>query len=130
MTQLVRYLMVGVANTLVGYAVIFFCMLGLGLSPALSNLLGFCVAVVCSFLLNRRFTFRSDGQMRRELPRFAASTLLAYLLNLATLLVCIDLLQVPPIWAQLVAGAVYTGSSFLISKFWVFKPATGSALPS
>lgn len=112
---------VGVVNTLVGYAVIYACMLGLGLSPLASNVAGYAVGLCCSFLLNRRLTFRSAGSARREALRFLLAFAVAYACNVAVLLASIDLLGIPPVWAQLVAGVAYTAVFFVLSKLYVFR---------
>lgn len=123
LAELLRFGAVGVINTLVGYAVIYACMLGLGISPLASNVAGYAVGLCCSFLLNRRLTFRSEGHATREALRFLLAFAIAYAVNLAVLLASIELLGVPPVWAQLVSGVAYTGVFFLLSKRYVFAAA-------
>jgi putative flippase GtrA len=125
--------MVGVINTLVGYAVIYTCMLALGMGAVASNVAGYAVGLCCSFVLNRRLTFRSDGSARAEVLRFIATFLVAYTINLLILLLCIERLGVPPVYAQVVAGVGYTAVFFVLSKWFVFRPRsrelTGHDLP-
>ena len=112
---------VGVINTLVGYAVIYACMLGLGMSPLSSNVAGYALGLCCSFLLNRRLTFRSQGRAHREALRFLLAFAVAYACNVAVLLASIELIGIDPVWAQLVAGVAYTGVFFVLSKLYVFR---------
>lgn len=118
--QAVRFAAVGVVNTAVGYAVIYLCMLGMGWSPIASNVAGYAVGLCCSFLLNRRLTFRSQGAAHREAMRFLLAFVVAYLVNLAVLIASIGQLSIDPVWAQLVAGVAYTGVFFVLSKLYVF----------
>lgn len=118
--QALRFAAVGVLNTLVGYAVIYLCMLGFGWTPVASNVAGYAVGLCCSFLLNRRLTFRSQGAAHRDALRFLVAFAIAYLLNLAVLLASIHLFAVPPVWAQLIAGVAYTSVFFVLSKLYVF----------
>ena len=58
--QFVRFLMVGVANTIVGLSVMYLLLHLAGLSYWTSTFLGNSVGAVVSFFLNRSFTFRSQ----------------------------------------------------------------------
>ncbi|MCK7593870.1 GtrA family protein [Pseudomarimonas salicorniae] len=118
-----RFGLVGVINTVVGYAVIYAAMLGLGWSAVASNVAGYAVGLCCSFLLNRRFTFASRARMLPEAMRFLFVFAVAWLLNLGVLLASMHWLAVPAVWAQLVAGAFYTCAFFLLSKLFVFRNA-------
>lgn len=118
--QAVGFSVVGVINTLVGHGVLFVCMLGLGLAPVPSNVIGYLCGLACSFALNRRFTFRSEGRIRRELPRFLLAFLLAYASNLAVLLIGLHGLRLGAVAAQLVAAVTYTAVFFALSRRFVF----------
>lgn len=119
--EMLAFGMVGVINTLVGYAVIYTCMLALGMGAVASNVAGYAVGLCCSFVLNRRLTFRSGGSAGAEVWRFLAAFLVAYAINLLILLLCIDQLGVPPVYAQVVAGVGYTAVFFVLSKWFVFR---------
>lgn len=77
----VRFVMVGVVNTLVGLSVMYLLLNGLGLSYWLSTFIGNSVGACVSFLLNRRFTFRSDGSVLNGFIRFVAVILICYFLS-------------------------------------------------
>lgn len=126
--EMLAFGMVGVINTLVGYSVIYACMLGLGMGAVASNVAGYAVGLCCSFVLNRRLTFRSGGSAQGEVVRFLATFVIAYLVNLGVLLLSIDHVGVPAVYAQVIAGVAYTGVFFVLSKWFVFRAATpGSA---
>ncbi|MEJ8847068.1 GtrA family protein [Variovorax rhizosphaerae] len=120
MKQLMRFAAVGVLNTAVGYAVIFGCMYLLGLSAVVSNVLGFAVGLVISYVMNRRFTFRSVASAPREMLRFVLIFLLAYFCNLGVLLLLIKSVGMHEGIAQVPAGIVYFGISFILNKYYVF----------
>ncbi len=124
MIQLARFVVVGLMNTALGYIIIFAAMYGLGWSPIASNVAGYAVGLVASFVLNRRFTFRMSGRARPdEIGRFLVVFLIGYLANLATLVWLIRGLDVNEGLSQLLAGAVYVGVVFLLNKFYVFRKA-------
>lgn len=120
MRQLLKFAMVGVLNTALGYAVIFGCMYLLGLGAVISNVLGYAAGLVVSYSLNRSFTFRSSGARRAEMIRFVAIFLLAYLANLGVLVLLIRRFGWHEGVAQVIAGVVYFGLSFVLNKYYVF----------
>lgn len=123
MRQLLRYGAVGVINTGLGYVVIFACMYLVGLGPVASNVAGYAVGLVVSYSLNRRFTFRSTGARRAEMVRFLVIFLLAYFANLGVLVALTRTFGVHDGLAQVLAGGVYFGLSYLLNKYYVFRAA-------
>jgi putative flippase GtrA len=57
---LMRYLLVGVANTLVGLSTIYFAMYILQLGVVSANAFGYSIGILLSFALNKTWTF-SNG---------------------------------------------------------------------
>lgn len=129
MIQLLRFTLVGLLNTGLGYAVIFACMGWLGWNPFASNVAGYAVGMLVSFTLNRQFTFRSTGDARREGARFLLIFLLAYLANLIVLWLLVRWLQLDVVVSQVLAGVVYFGMSFVLNKYYVFADRSRSAAP-
>jgi len=116
--EFIKYNLVGVINTLVGFGVIFTLML-FGLNPVVSNAIGYLVGSIVSFILNSKFTFKEKNPNRKLIVAFFLTLLLAYFLNYITL--NYTLAHFNPYIAQVISGAVYTVSSFLIMKFFVFQ---------
>jgi putative flippase GtrA len=77
----VRFLMVGVLNTLVGLSSIYGLLHGIGLSYWPATFLGTVIGAVCSYLLNKRFTFRTSVPLRRSMWKFVLVTLACYLIS-------------------------------------------------
>lgn len=115
-----RFLIVGAFNTCFGYAIIFSAMYGIGLSPEMSNILGYAVAVVASFALNRTYTFKSTGRAPGEMGRFLAVFGVAFSANLIVLHVLVRILLVHEAVSQLLSGVVYVGLSYFMNKRFVF----------
>ena len=117
--KLLKFSYVGVANTVIGYAVIFSA-LAAGFSPYISNLAGYCIGIICSFYLNKIFVF-SDGQSGvRAAPKYLIAFLISYSLNLFVLYIG-EQVSFNIYAAQVVAGGAYFLSMFLLSKTWVFE---------
>src|SRR5580700_2240950 len=82
--DLIRYLAVGVANTMIGLSTIYLCMAVLRTSDVISNLVGYAVGITCSFILNRRWTFQTRDAIAPQLARFLLVLAVAYIINLGT----------------------------------------------
>jgi putative flippase GtrA len=121
MSQFFRYLAVGVINTLLGYCVIFACMYLAGMTPEASNVAGYAVGLVVSYVLNRYYTFNNKQSRRGEIMRFLAVFFVAYASNFAVLLILIHGIGTHKGISQILAGVVYVVVSYLLNKYFVFK---------
>ena len=119
--QLIKYCIVGLGNTLIGLSLIYIAMSTFGLSPALSNLMGFGITFIVSYWLNRRWTFQSNANVKSSMLIFAAVCGVGYFLNLGAVLAAINLAQINPYMAQLFGVAIYAGFVFLGSRFLAFS---------
>ena len=127
--QMARFLSVGAFNTALGYAVIFAGMYLFQWSAELSNVVGYGVGLAFSFVLSKRFTFRSSGQMLPELLRFLAVFFLAYIANFATLFVCLHTLTLHPAVSQIIAGVIYIVTSYWLNHHYVFNQGQKNSSP-
>lgn len=118
--QFSRFLTVGVFNTVLGYAVIFFAMAVLKLSPELSNVVGYAVGLVFAFVLSKRYTFRSVGKSRTELWRFLLVFVISYAVNFLALYICLHVFKWHPVICQIVAGTAYVFCSYYLNSQYVF----------
>lgn len=118
--QLVRFAFVGVLNTLSAVVVIY-SLMALGIAPYAANFAGYSIALLLSFTLNRRWTFRSRQQLgSRLVAKFAIAVVGAYLANLLTVYACVGL-GISLYLAQLAGMPAYTICFYLGSKFFVFN---------
>ena len=123
LARLLRFLLTGLANSAVGWAVIFGG-LWAGMSGLAANAAGYAVGLVLSFTLNRRFVFGARGAVSLgEVTRFLAAFAVAYGANVAVLLAAQRVLGADSALAQLPAIAAYVAIFFLLSQFVVFRPA-------
>lgn len=122
MKQLFRFLTVGILNTILGYCVIFACMYLVKMSPESSNVIGYSVGLIASYILNRKYTFNSKLNRRSEIIRFLAVFVVSYSLNFGVLVILIHRVEIHEGASQVLAGLVYVVSSFIMNKYYVFKP--------
>ena len=100
MVQLLRFLLVGLANTAVGLLCIWGAMRFLALNEAAANFIGYAFGLVFGFTLNRSWTFSHSEAFSRSFPRWLVVALLAYPTNLAIVLVAHRLGGMDPYFAQ------------------------------
>lgn len=81
--QIWRYGVVGVVNTLIGYALIVTLHMAIGLSLLSANVLGYAAGLSFSYFANRRWTFGHRGPAAHSLPAFLALVALGFIANLA-----------------------------------------------
>ncbi len=121
--RLLRFVLTGLANSAVGWAVIFGG-LWAGLSGLVANAAGYGVGLILSFTLNRRFVFGVGGAVSgREVARFLAAFGVAYGVNVAVLMAAQGVLGEGSPLAQLPALAAYVAVFFVLSQWFVFRPA-------
>lgn len=119
--QLIRFLLVGVANTLFGLSVIYLCMWLVGMEAVAANLTGYVCGFILSFTLHRNWSFRHRGRTLPALLRFLLVILIAYQINLLTVLTAIDVLAINSYIAQAMGILPYTLFTYLGSRFFAFS---------
>ncbi len=88
---------------------------------ALSNVVGYLLGSINSFVLNKKWTFRSKGSVGLQGVLFAALLCVCYLIQLGVLVFMKETMGIKADYAQLLAIAVYTGSNFTLNKLVTFK---------
>lgn len=119
--QLLRFLMVGVFNTIFGYSIIFTSMYIFEVSPEISNFVGYSISLTCSYILHKKYTFESTQSFTGEVPKFIFIFMVSYSINLFVLIILIHKFSVHEGLSQLLAGAAYVGTSYVANKYYVFK---------
>ncbi len=118
--ELFRYLSVGVVNMAVGLSTIYLCMYVLHATDLRANELGYCAGVVCSFVLNRRWTFASNDAWVPQLVRFLMVLGIAYAANVVTVLGLVGL-GTNRYLAQALGTVPYTAFGYIGSRLFAFR---------
>ena len=119
--QFAKFLGVGVANTLVALLIIYAAKWFANLGDVAANALGYGVGLLASFNLNSRWTFTHSGPQLPALAKFLLVALVAYGMNLLTVMVAIHYIGLNDYIAQALGIPPYTLTSFLASKYFVFR---------
>jgi putative flippase GtrA len=123
LARFARFVLTGIANSLVGWAVIFAGLMA-GLTAVAANVAGYGVGLLLSFTLNRHYVFGVRGAVSGgEVMRFLVVFFLAFAVNLAVLLGSAHVFGLSPMMAQVPAIVAYTAVFFLLSQLFVFRRA-------
>lgn len=133
----VRFIIVGIANTIVGLSVMYLLLHAAHLSYWISTFLGNSVGAIVSFFLNKSFTFKSEGSVAKSAIRFIAVILCCYFISydLARNIVVSVLkdnqffhTSIKTDLSVLVGTGLYTVLNYLGQKWFVFSKKTGAVI--
>jgi putative flippase GtrA len=132
--QPLRFLVVGLANTALGLAAIYFAKLVLQFDDIAANATGYACGLVAAFVLNSTWTFGYRGRTVPAIGRFLASFLVAYGANLLTVWGLIQA-SVNGYIAQAAGILPYTLCFYLLCRLIVFhdrrhRPQAAPQIPS
>ena len=117
--QILRYAAVGVMNTCLTAAVIFIFM-HLSFGVYSSNAIGYACGILFSFIANALFTF-SVRPTSHRFAKFLAVCLVCWLVNLLAMKIFFWFFPFRIYTGQIIGMMFYTGSSFLINKWWAMR---------
>ena len=123
---LIRYLLVGVVNTLVGLGIIYLAMYFLKMDLASSNAFGYAIGIMVSFVLNKKWTFDSQDHVVYSFLRYLLVLAVAYVANLATVLFANSHFDLNPYLSQALGIVPYTTIGFLGSRYFAFRDRRGT----
>ena len=125
--KLLRFLIVGVINTLVGTAIMFGLYNLAHCSYWVSSAANYILTSILSFFLNKYFTFRNKDQSLRQVLRFAINIAVCYGLAygiakpLCRALLASASVSVRDNVSMLVGMVLFTGLNYLGQRFFAFK---------
>jgi glycosyltransferase involved in cell wall biosynthesis/putative flippase GtrA len=122
---LIRFLIVGVANTLVGLSTIYIAMYFLQLDMVHANVIGYSVGILLGFALNKNWTFSNNDHIVSSFIRYLLVLAVAYVANLTTVLFTNTHFDLNPYIAQSLGIIPYTVIGFLGSRYFAFRTQRG-----
>lgn len=116
-----KFLSVGIVNTATGLLIIYAAKWFLQMGDVAANACGYSIGLLISFALNSRWTFAYTGPQLHALAKFLLVALIAYAINLLTVVVAIRFFELNSYVAQAIGVPPYTLTSFFLSKYLVFR---------
>lgn len=124
---MVKFLLVGVVNTLVGCGVMFLLYNLASCSYWLSSAANYVVGGIVSFFLNKYFTFQNHERSWKQVVKFIATVAVCYLLSYGAAKPAVMwLLSSQPVKVQenvamLVGMGLYTVLNYFGQRFFAFQ---------
>jgi len=125
--QTFRYAVVGVIGTALHFGTLYALVEGLGMEPVSASAMGFLVALVSSYVLNRHWTFEHRSPAQGAFLRYTAVSIVGLALNTLIMFVGTHLLDFPYMLVQLTVVFVVPAVNYLANHLWAFRDAPGSA---
>lgn len=126
-SQPLKFLLVGVINTIVGYGVMFTAYNVLHWDYWVSSAANYVVGSICSFFLNKYFTFQAKNFSGREVCRFVICILVCYLVGYGFARPCVRFVfqsastTLQDNLAMLGGSGAFTVLNFFGQKLFVFR---------
>lgn len=129
--QRIAFLLVGATNTVIGTAwfIIFQLTVGQHFGYMASLVCAHVAAVLCAFVLYRRFVFLVHGHVWLDLARFEVVNLASLGVNAIALPIGVEVLDLAPIVAQLLITCVTMLISFFGHRHFSFHRRAAAAEP-
>lgn len=125
MAKLFRFGLAGGLSTLF-YGVCAWCLVYLvAQPPVVASIIAYLLAIPVSFVLQRRFAFRSLGNVRAELPRFLLVQGTNLVASTGTMHAIVNVFHANPTIGVLITMMVIPLLSFVMLHLWVFPFAAG-----
>ena len=118
------YILFGVITTLVNL-IVFRVFLELGLHYTISATIAFAVAVITAYYTNKTWVFGSRTKgfsaVFKELTSFFSARMFTYFVDIAGLLILVELLKLDPFISKLFMNIVVVVLNYILSRWVVFK---------
>ena len=125
--KLIKFLIVGVINTLVGAGIMFLLYNVAHCSYWVSSAANYIVGSILSFFLNKHFTFQNKDSLKSTVPRFILNVAVCYFIAygvakpLARYLMSGFSVSAQDNVAMLAGMVFYTGLNYFGQRFFAFK---------
>jgi putative flippase GtrA len=114
-----KFFAVGIFNTILGLIIIYSLMYFFGISPEISNFLGYFFGFILGYILNKKWTFKLDNGTDRWIP-YTVVILASYFSNILLVHVSIKHFTINSYIAQISGMIIYTTMSYIGLKKIVF----------
>lgn len=118
-SRLVRFAMAGGASTFAYGIFSFVAMVVFSVAPITSHIVSFVVAVPASYIFQRRFTFRYDGEAWAAFWRFSVTAAVGFLFSTAGVLLA-NRMGAPSFAGTIWTMGIVPMCSYMMMALWVF----------
>ncbi|WP_187355207.1 GtrA family protein [Paenibacillus tengchongensis] len=124
MSQSVRFIFVGILNTIVGFFAYAAYIFVLNDSYIQALIFSHIVGVIHSYLWNNKWTFQQKSYNGKSIVKFVSVYIVTFFVNLLVLSILVDTIEINKLISQGLALFITTIFSFVGHKYWSFKSTT------
>ncbi|SRR6266540_2029093 len=118
--EVLRFGVVGLASNALLY-LLYLAATAVGIEPKVAMSLLYIIGVLQTFILNKQWTFRHEGHVRRTAIRYWAAYATLYVANIVLLIVFVDIAGLDHRVVQGILILVIGLVLFALQKYWVFR---------
>lgn len=125
--EIVNYLFVGVANTIVSWGAWFACAYTIldaqivWQNTALS-VISWVVGVIFGYFMNRIFVFKSkEPNMMKEFLQFSGGRVSTWVLDVVMMILMVNVMHINEAFSKIFVSVLVMIGNYIISKLFVFK---------
>lgn len=124
--ELIKFLMIGVLNTIIGASIMFAAYNLMGLNYWVSTSLNYIIAGTFSFFANKKFTFKSEGKTFQKIILFIITLIFCYFIAFylskkITFFIDISNKKLKENISMVLGMIIYTALNFILQKKVVFR---------
>ncbi|HGZ71158.1 MAG TPA: GtrA family protein [Nitratifractor sp.] len=116
-----RFVGVGIINTLIGYATILFFFHIIGLNYSYSYFISYVIGIIISFFLNRRLVFFSNNNKVKEFIKFLIAFGISYIVSYIGLYLIVENRLIDTNYAFFAGMVIYSTLFYLLNRFVTFR---------
>ncbi len=119
--ELIKYLIVGGATTVVSLIVYYGCLYLFSIDYRISNVISWIFAVAFAFITNRKFVFNSAGNVWAEIVSFLLVRLFSLGAETGSMIVAVEFMHIDEGIAKIIAQVIVVILNYILGKFVVFR---------
>lgn len=122
---IIAYLFFGVCTTAINILIYYLCARQLRLSTGVSTVAAWVLAVLFAYVTNKLYVFQSRSWEKelviQEIASFFGCRLMTGALDLAIMLICVDLMQLYDVGIKIFSNLLVIVLNYIASKLVVFR---------
>lgn len=119
MLQIIKFIIVGVSNTAITTST-YLLLVSLGLNYNLSNVIGYIVGTLNSYIWNKSWVFKQNSSKAKTFVKFIMVNLITLSVNSIVLFELVSKENMGKFIAQLIATVIGMIINYILNKLWTF----------
>ncbi|MBU0661422.1 GtrA family protein [Patescibacteria group bacterium] len=119
--QLVRYFVIGLSGLAIDIGLLALCTRLFGINPTIAVIFVQFVVIIYNFLLNKYWTFKSQGLAHKQFVRYSVLVTWNYLFGVTVMYFCNEIAGMDEIIVRLVSIAITVLWNFILYKKWIYR---------